>query len=375
MQYHTRIVSNRHALHEFLRLPWRIYCNEPTWVPPVASEVRRTLDAKRNPYFADAYLKLFICYDQNNNTSARVAIVIDRRYREKYGVKSAFFGFFECINDEDALRNLFDTALQYCRLEGVELLEGPFNPNHYSELGIQVNKFGTRPTFFQTYSHDYYPTLLERCGFSRGACLYTAKNDNICEYLRVKSGDSERRAADDDYTVRSLAIDNLEADLEKLREVFNDAFASNWHFLPVSREEYQYSAKFLRLVTDPKLIAIVEHNGMPVGVLMCVLDINPLLQKFQGSVGPIKYLRFLRQRRDIRTLIVYAVGVKKAYQRTHVIHILAEQLSLMARQYDALETTWISRDNAVTAKLAEKFGMFPDKYFAMYQMKVNSSPV
>ena len=371
MQYHTKIVSNRRTLREFLRLPWRIYENDPNWVPPVTSEVRRTLNDKRNPYFANADLRLFVCCDQKGVPAARIGIVIDRRYHKKYGVKSAFFGFFESIHDEDASRNLLDTALQYCRGECIEILEGPFNPNHYSELGIQVDKFGTRPTFFQTYNPEYYPALLEHYGFSRGACVYTARNDNIREYLRTALRSPATRVADNGYTVRHLVPGNLEADLEKLREVFNDSFAPNWHFLPVSREEYLYSAKFLRLVTDPKLIAIVEHNGIPAGVLMCVLDINPLLQKLQGSVGPIKYLRFLRQRRDIRTLIVYAVGVKKAYQRSRVIQLLAEQLPLMAHSYDSLETTWISRDNALTTKLAEKFGMLPDKHFAMYQMKLN----
>lgn len=368
MQYRTEPVSNRRGLREFLRLPWRIYESDPAWVPPLTREVRRTLDTRRNPYFANATLRLFVCRTEHREPVARVAVVIDRRHRERTGVKLAQFGFFECINDEEALRSLLDVASQYCRSEQVELLEGPFNPNHYSELGLQLDKFGSRPTFFQLYNPAYYPPLLEGYGFRQSARLSTACNPAVSACIRHKLDNTSPRAVYGEYTISHPTLENLGTDLEKLRDVFNDAFSSNWRFLPVSKEEYLYSAKSFRLITDSELVCVIEHKGTPVGALVCVYDVNPLLQRLRGSVGPLKYLRFLRDRRHIRKLIVYAVGVKKAYQHTRVVALLAEQLATMVRGYDALETTWISEEKAPTAKLAAKFGMVPEKYFGIFQM-------
>ena len=61
MGYEITTVNDRRALTDFLRLPFRVYRGNPHWVPPITAEVRRTLDASGNPYFADATLDLFLC--------------------------------------------------------------------------------------------------------------------------------------------------------------------------------------------------------------------------------------------------------------------------------------------------------------------------
>jgi len=352
-------------MKDFLRVPSVIYRNDPNWVAPIDSEVRRLLDRERNPYFANATLKLFVCY-REGCVAARTAVVINRIHEAKFGIKAAFFGFFECINDLDAVRCLFDEVERYCRDQKVELLEGPFNPNHYSELGIQVTGFSTPPAFFQPYNHTYYRQLLEEIGFSTLARFHTQKNERISEYVRERYG-AQPLPEVDGYSIRSFAMDDLSGELERIREVFNDAFSSNWHFLPVSKEEYQFSAKFLRLVTFPDLIKIVEHRGKPVGVLQCVLDINPLLRRMNGSVGPLKYIRFLLQRKRICNLVIYAVGIKRAYQRTRVFHLLFRAMCQIALKYQVLETTWMSDENNPAVRAAEHLGMKPDKEFVIYE--------
>jgi len=371
MGYVVHTVSDRRTLRDFIDLPWRVYRDDPNWVPPISSEVRRTLDERRNPFFARARRRLYVCY-HDGSAVARIAVVINPRHQEKFGVKSAFFGFFESMNDPEAVRQMFTTAVEYCRQEGVELLEGPFNPNHYSELGLQVSNFDTPPTFFQTYNPGYYCGLLEGIGFRKSACFYTARNDQIREYVVNRYGDMQSPLELQGFTVRSLDLARLATDLEILREVFNDAFSSNWHFLSVSKEEYQFSAKFLRLVTDPDLVVIVEHDGKAVGVLLCVLDINPLLKKLRGKVGPIKYIRFLRERKRIRRLIVYAVGIRKAYRGTEVFRLLLRTMCRIALRYDALETTWMSDNNGSAVRAADHLGLEPDKQFAIYEMALKS---
>ncbi len=368
MQYTVKTVSHRRTMKDFLGLPFVIYRDDPRWVAPISSELRRVLDVRRNPYFENATVKLFICY-RDGRIGARTAVVISRIHEEKSGIKAAFFGFFESINDVGAVRSLFDEVERYCSDQKVELLEGPFNPNHYSELGIQVTGFCTSPTFFQPYNHTYYRQLLEDVGFNISARFHTRKNDRISEYVRERYG-TRRLPQVDGYSIRSFSLEDLDGDLERIREVFNDAFSSNWHYLPVSKEEYQFSGKFLRLVTFPDLIKIVEHGGNPVGVLHCVLDINPLLKRMKGRVGPIRYLRFLRERNRIRKVVIFAVGIKKSYQRSRVYQLLLHAMCQIALKYDALETTWMSEENILAARAAEHLGLKPDKCFVMYEKQV-----
>jgi len=366
MPYSVIPVSKAKQMKDFLRLPFMIYRKDPNWIPPFSSEVRRVLDERHNPYFANAKLRLFVCY-KNETIVSRVAIIINRLHQEKFGEKAAFFGFFESADDLDAVRHLFDKAEKYSRGQGVELLEGPFNPNHYSELGLQVNQFGTPPTFFQPYNPDYYNQLLKEIGFHISAKFHTRKNENIRQYVHDRYGSKRSPAKMGNYTIRSFSKKDIKAELERFREVNNDAFSSNWHFLPLSKEEYLFSAKYLRLVTRPDLIKIVEHNGNPVGILHCVLDINPAIKKLKGKAGPIKLIRFLRDKKKIQKLIIFSVGIKKACQHSRAYLLFFNAFSQICPKYKVLETTWMSEENTPAVKAAEYFGLKPDKQFAIYE--------
>jgi len=372
MHYTVRTVCDRRTMKDFLRLPSEIYRGDPFWVQPITSEVQRILDGERNPYFTEASVRLYVCY-AGDRPVVRTAIILNPSHWEKFGERAAFFGFFEGMNDSEAVRCLFHEAEEVIKNLGVTSLEGPFNPNHYSELGVQIDRFGTPPTFFQAYNPPFYPALLDAAGFCRIKTLHTRKNEHIREFVLDRYGNDFAACGSAGYTVRSFKMNDFEADLERIREVFNDAFSSNWHFLPLTREEYLFSAKFLNLVTFPELITIVELKGEPVGVLECVLDINPLMKRLNGKVGPIKFLNFLRARKRIRNLIIYAVAIKKAFQGTRVYKLLLDSMCSLALDYDTLETTWMSDENLLALRAAEHLGLQRDKEFSIYRKVLDGS--
>ena len=125
------------------------------------------------------------------------------------------------------------------------------------------------------------------------------------------------------------------------------------------------------MVTDPSLVAIAEHRGKPVGALMCVLDVNPLLRRFRGKASLPAYLRFVHDRKNVKTLIVYAVGIRKAYQRTRAFVLLSDALRQMAKRFDVLETTWMSSSNALAIAAARRMGMVEHKHFRMYRKQLD----
>ena len=155
-----------------------------------------------------------------------------------------------------------------------------------------------------------------------------------------------------------------------MREVFNDAFSDNWHFLPVSKEEYQFSAKYLFFVTKPSLVIFIEKGDEPVGVLQCMLNINRILKPMKGRIGPVDYLTYLHNRNSIRELIIFAVGIKKTYQHTKVSRLILDCICRMCERYPVLYTTWMSDNNYQAVKTSEHLGLHPYKYFTIYEKSI-----
>lgn len=372
MRYNVEKVHGRRLMKDFLDLPDRIYKRDPNYVAPLKSEVRRTLDASKNPYFKGAELQLFVCY-ADGSPAARAAVIVQPRHEEKFGVRAAFFGFFECLNDNRAAKALFDAAAEFCKEKKAVVLEGPFNPNHYSELGLLVDNFDRPPVFFQTYNPSYYPALLEQSGFRASASLFTAKNDRVSEFVREHYDLKAPLPIPEGYTVRQPDMSQLSEEMETIRLIFNDAFDSNWHFLAASREEYDFSVKFLNLITDPSLISIIDYRGEPAAVLMFVLDVNPLVRQFHGQMGPLKLVRFLRGRRRLKTVVLYAGGIRKRFQHSRVYPLMYQICGRIISGFDRVEGTWIKQENRLARRSGELLGMKEDKHFAIYARPIEGA--
>ncbi len=54
MTLEVRPVAGKRDLNDFIKLPWRLYRNEPNWVPPLLFERKRFFDRQRNPFFKHA---------------------------------------------------------------------------------------------------------------------------------------------------------------------------------------------------------------------------------------------------------------------------------------------------------------------------------
>ncbi len=368
MSYRIVKVSTGKELNDFIGLPFKIYSDNKLWVAPIRSELKRLFDTEKNPYFKGATLDLFNCYG-DNGISARISLSVNDAYCSKADVKTGFFGFFESFNEPAAVNKLLDELKEYCRNKKILRLEGPFNPNLYSELGMLCSSFDSPPAFFQTYNPEYYNSLLIENGFKTLKILHTRINKNSSVYMNEKFG-KPFELLTKDLVLRNFDKNNAERDLEHLRNIYNDAFANNWHFTQVSSEEYLFASKHLSLVTPPELIKFVEYKDEPVAAVQFALDVNPLLRKFKGRRNPFRYLELLAKRKKSDRVLIFAVGIKKDFRNSRVTDLLFKATVEVGRKFKILEATWMYDDNRIAVSLAEKLGMVRDKEFCIYYFDV-----
>lgn len=366
MDYRVEEIESERAEVDFLDLPEKIYRGDANWVAPIKAEVRRVLDSDKNPYFSEACLRRFICY-RSAEPVARAAVVIDKRYWLRWGTKAATFGYFESEDDPEAADVLFGAVERYCREWGAEVLEGPFNPNHYSEVGMLIGPFDSPPRFFEPYNPAYYPKLLEDLGYRVQKRLHTRSNRWMSTERTVGVSNPGLTSPGGGFTIRPFDLRRMSGDLERMRQVFNDAFLENWHFLPLSKEEYRFTSKYLFFVTQPRLVLIVERGREPVGVLSCALNINTVLQPYRGEIRTWQYPELLWKRRSIQEIIVYAAGIKRQYRGTDVREHMRNAMFDITRRYPLVATTWMTDDNVPPLRETSRWGLRPDRWFAIYE--------
>lgn len=366
MSYRVELADSRKKMNDFLALPEAIYKDDPNYIVPVRSELRRILDKKRNPYFQSANLMIYICY-RDNQAVARAVVVINYDYWNRWNEKTAFFGFFESVNEPGAACALFERIGNYCLNAGVETIKGPFNPNHYSEMGLLIQNFDSPPAFFETYNPPYYKGLLETCGFIQEKIIHSRINRHSSDWCKLHSTRIQVPGQWKDYTIRFLKIWKLKKELEVIRSINNDAFSDNPYFMPLSSHEYRFAAKFMFLVTRPKWVAIIEHKNQPVGMVQLVYNINPILKNHHGRLTIFDLPSFLLWREKLGEAIIFSCGIRKEFRNSPISLLIYQFICEIGKTANTLYTTWMSDENHTATQSTEKLGLTPYKWFAIYQ--------
>src|SRR5919199_6505040 len=117
MPVEVRPVDGKRELDAFIKLPWRLYRNEPNWVAPLVFERRQFLDRRRNPFFEHAEAEYFLAW-RDGRPVGRITAQVDRNFNSFQGNDWGMFGFFECENDPEAARALLDRAADWLRERG-----------------------------------------------------------------------------------------------------------------------------------------------------------------------------------------------------------------------------------------------------------------
>src|SRR5438445_538732 len=101
--------KDKKELKRFIDLPWKIYKNDPAWVPPLLLTVIDALDTKKNPFYAHAEITCWNAYRAGEHVG-RIAAIIDQNHNQFHNEKLGFWGFFESIDDQSVAAELLSVA-------------------------------------------------------------------------------------------------------------------------------------------------------------------------------------------------------------------------------------------------------------------------
>jgi GNAT superfamily N-acetyltransferase len=366
----VRPVTTKRDLTTFIKLPWRLYRNEPNWVPPLVSERRQFLDRRKNPWFEHGEAEYFLAW-RDGRPVGRITAQVDRILNEFQGNDWGLFGFFECEEDPEAARALLDAAAAWLRARGRDRMVGPMDFTMNDECGVLVEGFERTPIILTNWTHPYYPALLEGAGMAKAM-------DTLMWELRIQGRDSvhpaiwrmaEQVESKHGITVRPMRKKDMQAEIDRFLEVYNAAWERNWGFSPLTEKEVRHYAKTLKPLLDEHWAFIAEKDGETVGAALSLPDYNQVLKKMNGRLLPFGWAKFLWNRRKIDRVRVFALGVKREWQHTGVAARFYEL------HFDSAEVTpqtygemgWILESNKSMNRAMEGMGGRVVRRYRLYE--------
>ena len=365
---------NSRDIARFLNVSYPIYQGDPCWVAPLLSDLKKVF-TDENPLFQHARMQLWIARKAGRDVG-RIAGIVDDHYNRSAQKKSAFFGFFESIDDAEVTRGLFSALGDWARTQNLSCLQGPMNPTTNDECGLLIEGFDSPPVFMMTYNPRYYVNLMEAQGFQKAKDLLAFHIDlSKIPMERLGRIAAKVRKRNPDLVFRPILRKTLDQDIIKVKEVYNAAWEANWGFVPMTDAEVDFMAKRLKPLLMEGLIWLVEAGTEPVGVLLALPDYNPAMLPLRGHLMTPKILGFLPYlfgwKRPTRTRVL-TLGVKEKYRSKGLESaMLIEGLRV---GFDAgvreSEASWILEDNVMMCRILEAIGGRPYKRYRIYERAV-----
>jgi hypothetical protein len=360
-------------LDKFIQVEFDVNRSNLNWVPPLWLERRRALDPAYNPYFRHSKVRYWIAH-RSGRLVGRISAQIDRLWLEQHRDATGHFGFLEAEDDPDVVGSLLDAAECWLRGEGLRRVLGPFSLSINEQCGLLVDGFDTPPMLMMGHVKPHLSQHLSASGYVKAKDLHAY----ICDIRNELSQESRAildRARRSRILLRPLRRATYEADLAAALDIFNDAWSSNWGFVPWTAEEVAHAAKILRPIIDPRLVWFAEVEGVPAAMAMALPNLNEALADLDGRLLPFGWLKLLwrLKAQGLQTARVPLMGVKRAYIGTlaggALPLLVVDALREAGRPlgYRRVEMSWILEDNLPVRRIIEAFGGRRYKTYRLFE--------
>lgn len=370
-------VVSKADLDQFIAIPDIVFASDPAWVSPLLSERRMYFSARHNPYFQHAQWQAWIAW-RGTRPVGRISAQIDTLHLERYGDATGFFGMLDAEDREETFSALLKVAEQWLCDQGMRRVRGPFNLSINAEMGLLVEGFDTPPMLMMGHARPYYAKHIEQYGYCKAVdtLAYIVAPDFPASQVMQRM--TKRAGAQ--VKIRRLDTQHFNAEMALLRDIFNDAWADNWGFVPFTVEEFAAMGQELRLLIGPDLIQIAEVDGEAAAFIVALPNVNEAIRGLKGRLLPTGWLKLLWRLkvRHPSTARVPLMGVRQKFQHTRLgpglafLVIDAVRAQLHRRGVKHVELSWILEDNDGMRSIIESIGGQAYKRYRVYEHQLDN---
>ena len=374
-----RPVETKKDRKTFIDLPFRLYADDPHWVPPLKSEALGLITPEKNGWFSHAKAQLFLA-EEDGRVVGRISAHIDTLAltmppEQGFGPGVGQWGLMEAER-QDVFQALLAHAEAWLREQGMTRALGPISMSIWEEPGLLIDGYDHPPTIMMGHAKREYRGWIEWAQYRPVKRLMTYEVDVTKQFPPIvqriiKSGEKNPR-----ITVRNVDKTKFEEEAAIILSILNDAWRDNWGFVPLTPPEIKDVGVKLKPIVFNDLIRIAELDGKPVAFMITLPDLNEAIKPLNGSLLPFGWAKLLwwLRKPKVRTVRVPLMGVVKELQASRMASQLAFMMIEYIRRasvehYDAkrAEIGWILDDNQGMRSIAETIESRVNKVYQVYE--------
>ncbi len=369
-------VHTRPELKEWVLFPYRFYRDDPHYVPQIIREELDFFSAERNPGFKIADTKLLLAR-QNGKSVGRVCGILHKLEEEKLGYKRGRFGWFECIDDNQAAAALLDHLEDWFVREGCREFTGPHGFSDLDPEGLLVDGFDALPTIAGSYNKPYYPRLLEDFGFEKEIDYIEHRFEFPKDSPLFKRMEKWAAAAESEG-LRVIRVNNKKEILKYLDqwwEVLEASFENLYGVTPLTDEQKKYYTKKYFGFVDPNfMIMAADGQDRIRGLFLGLPSLSRPFQKARGRLLPFGFLHVLRGFKKFDTVDFYFAGVHPQANARKVLPVMALAMYRVLKEHGVkyIETNRELETNTTITGIWSKYSVVNKRRTRIFKKQLSA---
>ena len=322
-------VSTLAQKRAFVQFPLTLYKDNPYFVPPLYGDEMAQFNKKHA--YSDTCDTVFFLAMQGKQVVGRIQGILQRQSNDLRDEKRVRFTRFDAINDADVAKALFTAVEDWAREQGMDSVCGPLGYSDLEREGLLIEGFDQLSTFEEQYNFDYYPALLEACGYKK-------EIDWLEHRLRAPQNPNPMlgRVAERALELSRLhVVDSSKMSKRKYIQTYKDGFFDCmdecyrhlYGTVPFTENmKKQMIDQFMLILNKEYLMILCDENERVVAFALCIPGIGEALQKSGGRLTPGAIIRVLRAAKKPRTLDLGLIAVRPEYQAAGVNAVMLHRM-------------------------------------------------
>ena len=327
MDGHIKEVHTKEALKAFVDFPHRLYAGNAYWVPALRSDEINTLDREKNPAFAYCEARYWLAYD-GKQVVGRIAGIINRRHKEKWGQSFMRFGWFDAVNNPEVSLALLEKVEDWACSEGLTDVHGPMGFTNLDHAGMLVEGFQELATQAAGYNYPYYSNHMAQAGYVKDVD-YLEYEMPMPEAVDPKIAKLAKLVLKRN-NLRLLEVKDKKELLPYAHELFDMLGAEYKHLygvVPLSEEQVNaYIDQYFGFISPDFVPVIVDMEGRMVAFGVTMPSLSKALQRSKGRLFPFGIFHLMRALKKNERADLVLVAVAKEYQGKGVNAVLINRM-------------------------------------------------
>lgn len=310
-------VNDRKTRKEFVKYPLRLYKRNPYFVPPLYGDEMK-LFGDKNIYHKTCESVFFIA-QRNGKTVGRIQGIVQKQYNEIHGKKQARFTRFDCEDNVETAKALFDAVAAWAKTKQMEELVGPLGYSDLEREGLLIEGFDYLSTFEEQYNYPYYEALIETYGFEKDVDWVESRlfrmerrDPRLADLAERSLGKYNLHIAGENLGKKAFVKQYANGIFDCIDECYKDLYG----VVPFTEEmRDQMIGQFMLILNRRYIMAVCDENEKVVAFGFCLPGIGKAVQKSGGHLTLACLVRLLKAIKRPDTIDLALVGILPEYRK------------------------------------------------------------